>query len=115
MLRLFIVALFMSTAAHANEPLVLPEGVTCSDLFWYEGKGRINAKYLSDMQKCQLASRYADKNSGTFGQFLWVRIEGEYFSVNKIILQSSFRKEEDALKAFEIEIRRQHKAWKRGQ
>ena len=115
MLRLLLVTLFISTAAHADEPLVLPEGVTCSDLFWYESAGRINAKHLSDKQKCELAVNYPDETSGSYSQFLWVKIEEEYFSVNKVILQSSFKKEEDAKKAFELEIYRQYNNWKKQQ
>ncbi len=105
----------LSGAAQAEEPsIVLPEGVTCSNLFWYQN-GRVNPTELNDYQKCILAVNYGETDSGSLGDLLWVRINGEYFSVSKRKLWSSFSKEEDAQRALQIEFIRQHKEWKQNE
>ena len=105
-----VVASFTSTPS--QEPsITLPEGVTCNDLFWKD-RSRINPTELSNYQKCVLAVNYGETDSGVLGDILWVRIEGEYFSVSKRQLFASFRTEEAAKKAVEIEFQKQYQAWK---
>ena len=115
MLAALAVIIAAASAAPAQEPTItLPEGITCNDLFWRD-RSRINPTELSDYQECILATHYGETDSGNLGDILWVRIEGEYFSVSKRELRAAFGTEKAAQEAFTIEIHRQYNEWKRGQ
>ena len=109
---LALVAASVAITEPEKPSIALPEGVTCNDLFWTD-RSRINPTELSDYQKCYLSQYHGETNSGSLGDLLWVRIDGEYFSVSKRKLQNSFgRNEEAAKKALNIEFRRQYNKWK---
>ena len=103
----------MATSSANASSIVLPEGVTCSDLFWATS-GRLNPTELSDRQKCILATT-SEEDSGSMGDLLWVRIDGEYFSTSKRKLWVMFKDEDKARKALQIEFIRQHAEWKAAQ
>ena len=108
-----LAVIIAATAAPTQEPTItLPEGVTCNDLFWRD-RSRINPTELSDYQECILAVHYGETDSGELGGILWVRIEGQYFSVSKRELHAAFSNEEDAKEAFKREIHNQYNKWKK--
>ena len=109
---LALVAASIAATPSETPSIVLPEGVTCNDLFWTD-RSRINPTKLSDYQKCILSVHYGETDSGSLGSLLWIRIEGEYFSVSKNSLRAAFSNEEDAKKALNIEFTRQYNKWKR--
>ena len=104
-----LAALIIASTHETQEPsIVLPEGVTCNDLFWRD-RSRVNPTELSDYQKCVLGVNYGETDSGVLGDLLWVRVDGEYYSVSKRELRSAFSNEEDAKRAFNREIHKQIK------
>ncbi len=113
LLSVAVITALLSTPLLAKQTptLTLPEGVTCNDVFWTDN-GRINPTELSDRQKCILSVHYGETNSGAMGNILWIRIDGEYFSVSKSVLKASFSNEEDAQRALQREYARQHGVWK---
>ena len=108
---LALVAASLALTEPEKPSVVLPEGITCNDLFWAD-RSRINPSKLSDYQKCYLAIHHGETDSGSLGDLLWVRIEGEYFSISKRQLRTAFGTEEQAKKALRTEFQRQYHAWK---
>ena len=108
---LALVAASVALTEPEKPSIVLPEGVTCNDLFWKD-RSRINPTELSDYQKCILSVHHGETNSGVLGDLLWVRIEGEYFSTSKRQLRAAFRTEEAAKRALQLDFQKQHREWK---
>ena len=87
--------------------LELPEGVTCTDLFWHT-KNRVNPTELSDYQECVIATNWPDQTSGAMGDLFWVKLGEYYYSTSFSLLRKSFRDEDKALKAFILRVQTQH-------
>ena len=108
---LALVAASVALTEPEKPSIALPEGVTCNDLFWRD-RSRINPTELSDYQKCYLSQYHGETDSGALGDLLWIRIEGEYFSLSKRELYAAFGDEDAAKRAVEIELQSQYRKWK---
>ena len=78
---LALVAASVALTEPEKPSIVLPEGVTCNDLFWKD-RSRINPTELSNYQKCILSVHHGETDNGVLGDLLRIRIEGEYFSAS---------------------------------
>ena len=106
MKKTILAALAALTFVSPASALELPEGYTCSDIFWMT-KDRINPIKLSDYQECVLATTKPDETSGILGDLIWIQIDGIYYSTSMRLLRKSFTNFEDAHKAFMLHVLRE--------
>lgn len=92
----------LSVTTPANAITTLPDGITCTDLFW-DSKNRLNPTELSDYQECILATT-TDEDHGRLGDFFWIKLDDEYYSFNLRNLIKSFTSREKAEQAMQLWI-----------
>ena len=107
MKKTILAALAVLTFVSPASALELPDGLTCTDLFWHT-KGGINKKHLSDYDECVIATNWPDKEFGVLNNIAWVKIEDHYYSMSINVMRKSFGSAEQAMGRFIVWAKVQH-------
>lgn len=95
MKKIILAALAAVTLSSPVSALELPDGVTCTDLFWHT-KATINKQELTEYDKCIIATNWPEKESGNLANIFWIKLDGIYYSINLRTLAKSFPDKEKA-------------------
>ena len=107
MKKTILAALAALTFVSPASALELPEGVTCTTLFW-QTKTMWATPHLTDYEECVIATNWPNKESGILNQKAWVKIEGKFYSMHLNILRKSAKNKDEALALFNRYVLEQH-------